>query len=200
MNKANIIPLFQILPVTKSKGFAKKIFDDKNEEIKNRNRDSEDTGMSTEEPDNFEFNNWVKENAERGAEGEQYIKDILINRYDEKNVKKEPDHMGYDFSVITNTGILRIEVKTTVNKKYPIFMSINEMKKANFYKLDYFIYYVIIEQNKRPYVYVINDPISNLLIDMEYIERSYKSEYCLIGTDKFAVKINTEFLESMELL
>lgn len=211
MNKPKVIPLFEILPKTISKSFKREIYDEI--EVKHKHNKSN-------EKDNFEINeiinntdtpsdkgydnninsNWVKENVERGMEGESLVRSILVGIYGESCVKKEPDYAGYDFDVTTKEGKKRIEVKTTANKKYPFFISINELNKAEIYGEEYYIYWVAMEKNKMPVIRIINNPIKELNIDMQFIKRNLDTGICRIEADQFMIKIRQEFIKSFKIL
>lgn len=219
-NNAKSFSIMNFLPKAEYSGFDKKIFEERAKRTKfNKNNTENDDNIfglynSTEnneqdESDNFnskdnnlsdsENSNWVQENLLRGSEGEAFVKEILIKIYGEDSVKKEPDYAGYDFIVNTKKETKRIEVKTTIDEKYPFFISINELETADKFKDEYYIYWVIMK-NKKNKIYILNDPIITLNIDMNYIRRISDTSLCEIETEEFKVKFKDETIKEMEVL
>ncbi|PJI06551.1 MULTISPECIES: DUF3883 domain-containing protein [Clostridium] len=202
-NNIKAVSLMDFLPKSQIKGFKPRIFETKKCAINNNFQNN----SLYEHKDNVNFlenefpsDNWIKENKLRGNEGEEFVKNLLIKIYGEKNVKKQPDYAGYDFLVRVEKSFKMIEVKTTIDEKYPFFISINELKKAIENMNNYFIYWVIIKDTEKTKVYILNNPVDILNLNKNYILRSLDSKMYEITTEEFRIKLKDDLIKNLELL
>ena len=143
----------------------------------------------------MEVSEWVKENQALGLIGEKIVKKYLEEKYD-AIVTKMDDKVGYDFWVEMGNSNFAVEVKITETNRDVFFLTITELLKA--YKLGelYNIYRVVKKDNTYK-IYIINNPIDILDIDVEILKHGYENALVKIVSSDFKVILKDSFIESL---
>lgn len=141
---------------------------------------------------------WWKVAEENGKLGEDIILKYLRSRY--QNVEKVKDYEGYDFKVREKELIYRIEVKTVQDTSNPIYITTNELSKANQYHEEYYIYLVVANKKKKnAIIYIIQNPIKTLRIDIDMVNSIQDEEFCTIEKKVLRIYFKEEFYISRQI-
>ena len=116
----------------------------------------------------------VKENQEIGLRGEEIVKKYLEDKYNALVTKVE-DSSGYDLWVKIEDEEFAVEVKTTETHMDTFFLTITEILKAKKLGSVYNIYRVV-KKNDVYKIYIINNPIELLNIDVAVFEKGYEND------------------------
>lgn len=122
----------------------------------------------------IDVSEWVKENQEIGLRGEEIVKKYLEDKYNALVTKVE-DSYGYDLWVKIEDEEFAVEVKTTETHMDTFFLTITEILKAKKLGSVYNIYRVV-KKNDVYKIYIINNPIELLNIDVAVFEKGYEND------------------------
>lgn len=138
---------------------------------------------------------WVKENQEMGLRGEEIVKRYLEKRYNAKVTKME-DYIGYDLWVEMEGGNFAVEVKTTEEHIDTFFLTITEILKAKRLGEIYNIYRVV-KKNDIYKIYILNNPIEMLNIDVGLLENGYENNFVKMYSRDFKVFLKDSLIENV---
>ena len=141
----------------------------------------------------IDVSEWVKENQEIGLRGEEIVKKYLEDKYNALVTKVE-DSAGYDLWVKIEDEEFAVEVKTTEEHKDIFFLTITEILKAKKLGSSYNIYRVV-EKNDKCKVYIINDPIEFLNIDITVFKKGYENDLVQIYPSDVKIILKESVLE-----
>lgn len=122
----------------------------------------------------IDVSEWVKENQEIGLRGEEIVKKYLEDKYNALVTKVE-DSSGYDLWVKIEDEEFAVEVKTAETHMDTFFLTITEILKAKKLGSVYNIYRVV-KKNDVYKIYIINNPIELLNIDVAEFEKGYEND------------------------
>ena len=141
----------------------------------------------------IDVSEWVKENQEIGLRGEEIVKKYLEDKYNALVTKVE-DSAGYDLWVKIEDEEFAVEVKTTEEHKDIFFLTITEILKAKKLGSSYNIYRVV-KKNDKCKVYIINDPIEFLNIDITVFKKGYENDLVQIYPSDVKIILKESVLE-----
>lgn len=143
----------------------------------------------------IEISGWVRENQDLGISGEEIIKKFLEKKYNAIVTKME-DFAGYDLWVKMGNDEFAIEVKTTEEHIDTFFLTITEILKAK--KLgDIYNIYRVVKQECVYKIYIINNPVEFLDIDVEQLNKGFKNDLMQIYLNDFKVVLNESVLNNI---
>lgn len=111
-----------------------------------------------------------KKNILVGNLGEEIAQAYLSTKYLKvKRISIEKSNKGYD---IVANDLLCFEVKTSISKEYEFEITINELRIANNKKRGYYIFYIVIDTNKRTAIgFIFSNPIERFGIEFDNLTR-----------------------------
>lgn len=143
----------------------------------------------------IDVSEWVKDNQNLGISGEEIIKKFLERKYNAIVTKME-DFAGYDLWVKMENGEFAVEVKTTEEHIDTFFLTITEILKAK--KMgDIYNIYRVVKQGCDYKIYIINNPVEFLDIDVERLNKGYKNDFMQIYLNDFKIVLNESVLNNV---
>ncbi|MFD2370613.1 DUF3883 domain-containing protein [Brevibacillus sp. GCM10020057] len=139
---------------------------------------------------------WWKVAEEFGKEGEATVLNYLSKQYN--SVEKVKDAEGYDFKVVDLANVtLRIEVKTVQSFDSAVYITRNELNKANQYKSSYYIYLLVVNRNEKyADLFIVQNPIDFFEINMVFVNEVFKNKYINFENKAFRIEFNKSFFAS----
>lgn len=136
----------------------------------------------------IDISDWVKENQELGISGEEIVKKYLEKKY-KAIVTKMEDVAGYDLWVKMESDEFAVEVKTTEEHTETFFLTITELQKAKKLGDKYNIYRVVKNKHSSE-VYIINNPVKTLDIDIDSLCIRYENNFVKIYLSDIKIVLN----------
>jgi Domain of unknown function (DUF3883) len=182
----NTFSLFDLLPVYYA------TVDNKSEN--STQPDTSDDGTRNEKMQRN--NEWWKVAEKYGKEGEATVLNYLSKNY--HSVEKVADAEGYDFKVVDlSNSTLRIEVKTVQSFNSAVFITRNELNKANQYKSSYYIYLLVVNRSgKYADLFIVQNPIDFFEINMGFVNGMFTNKHINFESKVFRMEFNDRFFSS----
>ena len=144
--------------------------------------------LHNENPINDEQCSWVEKLKEKGNIGEKIVEKYIIQKYTGSIVKKQLDHVGYDFQVCVGDSVSCVEVKTTNEGNNRFFMSSNEVRIAKEKEDMYYVFFVCLNKYDGGTIYVIKNPFVVLGLNKIY-EQTEINESALLKINSLEITI-----------
>lgn len=140
---------------------------------------------------------WLDKRKRLGDFGEGIAFKYLNSIYrDVKNVANQASR-GFDIEVKDKTSVLAFEVKTSEYKQ-GFYITYNELKKAYELKDCYNIFLIHIEDDTNIVGYIINNPISYFIVELDKIMEPVESPHSYLTPTSFYIKFKDGLFENVD--
>lgn len=143
---------------------------------------------------------WLNNQTFIGSVGEEAAFEYLTRRFSEQRVDMVSNNarLGYDIAVSLETGKEGYEIKTSGDKKL-FHITYNELKVALKMLDKYNLFFIVVSwPDQKAYAYIINNPITHLGLDFNYLTRATILDKVSIVPDQFIVSFADGYLQSLE--